>query len=307
MISDTMEISIPYVITETDLSLEPGMVLHAPIRIFSLGSFGVSVEALKKDLGHTYETLQWDYYDVRRQQLAVLEEIYSGEGEKLKPHLESFYKGVTTLDDVEKYFGKMNADQYQRISRITPFRKRAFTKFVLRFNENSEYEMIKVPVEEFKQDTDDYRAWSRKFRELDDEVVNNPMFISLLNGIVRIILEVEPGLRAIEIGVHQVSIIAREKEPVTNSPEGIHQDGSKYIVSALVIEKRNITGGVSNIYLDDKGENKILSFELSEGEGLFQIDQGSVLWHDISPIYINNTENGGGCRNILGFDINIIK
>ena len=33
-----------------------------------------------------------------------------------------------------------------------------------------------------------------------------------------------------------------------NSPEGVHQMGADYIVSALVINRINLKGGISDIY-----------------------------------------------------------
>ena len=34
-----------------------------------------------------------------------------------------------------------------------------------------------------------------------------------------------------------------QHQNATNAPEGIHQDGADYIVSALVLERKNIKGG----------------------------------------------------------------
>ncbi|MDY3245082.1 2OG-Fe dioxygenase family protein [Campylobacter sp.] len=41
----------------------------------------------------------------------------------------------------------------------------------------------------------------------------------------------------------------------TNSPEGIHQDGMDFIMSAFVIDRKNINGAKSIIYENDKNKN----------------------------------------------------
>jgi len=92
-------------------------------------------------------------------------------------------------------------------------------------------------------------------------------------------------------------------QPADNAPEGIHQDGADYIVSALVIERRNVQGGTSIIYGPDK-QTIYLTVTLQPGQGIFQADQGSDLWHDVTPIVLElNSSGGEGVRNILGFDI----
>lgn len=80
-------------------------------------------------------------------------------------------------------------------------------------------------------------------------------------------------------------------EIVTNSPEGVHQDGCEYIVSALVIDRFNVTGGESRVYCSNQ-EKMILSHVLNEGEGLLHADKHSSLWHEVTPISLYDEKKG---------------
>jgi hypothetical protein len=90
---------------------------------------------------------------------------------------------------------------------------------------------------------------------------------------------------------------------VTNAPEGIHQDGSDYIVSALVIERRGVVGGESIVLGPDK-RTEYLRHTLQEGQGIFQADVGSPLWHWATPVRPAAPSSGEeAVRNILGYDV----
>ena len=85
-----------------------------------------------------------------------------------------------------------------------------------------------------------------------------------------------------------------------NAPEGIHQDGADYIVSALIFNKYNIINDNSIIY--NNHLEPIYQTQLQEGEGIFQND--TDLWHDIT--ILEAQEGYLGYRDILGLDLNII-
>jgi hypothetical protein len=84
----------------------------------------------------------------------------------------------------------------------------------------------------------------------------------------------------------------------------LHQDGYDYIVSALVIERKNIIGGISQVFADDK-KTKLLSTKLNPGQGILQPDQGTSFWHNVTPFsVIPQTEVG--YRSSIGFDIGVL-
>ena len=99
-------------------------------------------------------------------------------------------------------------------------------------------------------------------------------------------------------------LVETAKERITsNSPEGIHQDGYDYIVSALVVERKNISGGISEIFANDK-KSKILSTTLQPGFGLLQPDLNTDLWHHVTKI---QPTSDIGFRSSIGFDIALIR
>ena len=73
-----------------------------------------------------------------------------------------------------------------------------------------------------------------------------------------------------------MGVVARENQAGDNSPEGPHEDGADFIVSALVIDRENISGGESQIYekRNDGTLQKVFGHVLREGEFLFQADTG---------------------------------
>ncbi|WP_238699289.1 2OG-Fe dioxygenase family protein [Helicobacter sp. MIT 05-5294] len=105
--------------------------------------------------------------------------------------------------------------------------------------------------------------------------------------------------------VHHVLVECIDGESATNSPEGIHQDGVDFIVSAFVVESKNIGGGESMIYLEDK-KTKVFQTTLKEGQGILQADKNSCLWHEVTPIYPLNKDLPA-YRSSIGFDIEIMQ
>jgi hypothetical protein len=134
---------------------------------------------------------------------------------------------------------------------------------------------------------------------LDDDT------IKIINHFSGIIFEGNTDVNKIGIDIHYTIIYADNIGLISNSPEGIHQDGMDYIISALVIERNNIRGGVSSVYYPNHN-NKILEIELQEGMGIFQPDMNTNLWHSVNNIYIDN-EQCSGFRSTIGFDFEVIK
>ena len=138
-------------------------------------------------------------------------------------------------------------------------------------------------------------------------VTSHPEFKKLLVRIAEIVEGIHKKPEELSITTHQVGIVARHGKFGDNSPEGIHQDGVDYIVSALVVERKSIQGGMSNVYGADR-KTLYLTTTLHPGEGIFQTDKGSPFWHNVTPISLNhgNPYCSVGERNIFGFDITII-
>ena len=122
---------------------------------------------------------------------------------------------------------------------------------------------------------------------------------SLFIPIISLVHYYESSIKQIIIDVHQVRLLSYNNQPSDNAPEGIHQDGADYIISALVLNKCNIENDHSIIY--DKNKKELYRTNLNLGEFIFQDDKN--LWHDITPL--KAIENYNGYRDILGFDIKL--
>jgi hypothetical protein len=126
----------------------------------------------------------------------------------------------------------------------------------------------------------------------------------LMECFAELVRERHPECKKLRMNVHQMFIFADILSAGDNAPEGVHQDGADYIVSALVIERAGILGGESIVYGPDK-KTVYFGRTLAEGEGIFQTDKG--LWHYVTPIRENPAVPPDyGHRSILGFDMDIV-
>ena len=78
----------------------------------------------------------------------------------------------------------------------------------------------------------------------------------------------------------KLRLLSFANQPSDNAPEGIHQDGADYIISAMILNKHNIENDTSVIY--DENKKEIFRTNLNTGDFIFQDD--IKLWHDIKPI-----------------------
>ena len=151
----------------------------------------------------------------------------------------------------------------------------------------------------FEQKVADFRKQPRMFSGMEQHVVEGDAFLSLLSQLSSLVLLPRPNIDKLQVDVHQVRLLSMSGNAADNAPEGVHQDGADYIVSALVLNRHNVTNDMSVVY--DKDQQELYRTTLQEGEFMFQDDKH--LWHDIKPI--RATENPVGYRDILGFDFTI--
>jgi len=144
------------------------------------------------------------------------------------------------------------------------------------------------------------KSEKRKFTLLEPEIVDNSFFLYLMTQTCALsLLNSQKRISSFNVSLHQVRQISYPGVESHNAPEGIHQDGVDYIVSAFVLKRYNIKGGESIIY--DKDKNQIDQITLKHGEGLFQNDK--KLWHYVTPI--QSKRDYIGYRDIIGLDITI--
>ena len=190
---------------------------------------------------------------------------------------------------------------YHNLPMDTPTRFRRYQKFKVNCDQNH-LEFILNDDYSFQQNVPDDRCKTRYFQPIESHVLNNDFYYLITQILGLTIIHHPQPIQSLEVSVHQVRLIAgmENNHQADNAPEGIHQDGADYIVSALIFNKYNIINDNSIIY--NNNLEQLYQTQLQEGEGIFQND--TDLWHDITtlqaqPGYL-------GYRDILGLDLNII-
>lgn len=283
---------------------------NGPITLFNCAQCGVDMKQLQHSLQDAYSEYEWDLYLLQQNKIAIIKERAS------KKEIEStknsvwldLYLGKTKDSEIPKIFKTLPMEAFKKLSSLKPTRKRCVSEYEIYWNDR--WTIERVPSKPFAQanalisniDEIDYRTSERKFKELPNELFNENLR-SLLISVSQKIRDIQQEnlkLKKINAVVHHTAVYCYPDQVSTNSPEGIHQDGMDYIVSALVIERKNISGGKSIIYGSDK-KTKILQYELQEGQGLFQPDAGTDLWHEVTPIAARDGAPTA-FRSIIGFD-----
>lgn len=283
-------------------------VAACTIRHFHLLELGVDAVSLIAAMNPTFDTLPWDRYDVRLRQTQLLERHFARSDEGFRALCKRYIFSDAAPREITALVEQLAPAERRQFDSFEPFRRRAICRFRLTRLPAGDWHAARQPHHEFSMQVDDYRAGGRKFAEMPDAVIDHVEFRKLLCGVGDLVAAVEPAARHLNFTVHQISTIARQAAPASNAPEGVHQDGADYIVSALVIDRRSVTGGVSVIYGPDR-TTEVHRVCLLPGEGLFHVDAGSPLWHDVTEICTGSGGDGNerGVRNILGFDIHVAR
>nr|WP_309689070.1 2OG-Fe dioxygenase family protein [Armatimonas sp.] len=280
-----------------------------PFRVFTLEQLGIDRARFLTELAPSFHALAWDIYDVRREQVQRLLHAFPEETSRLQQFLRDYWTEQATLGVVEDLLSRLPTAERVALESVAPYRRRAMARFRLELT-GLGWQEERLPdntrFAQGKLNTGDLRALPRRFAPMACAVVDNPLFARLREGVAELVAKARPGVGTLTLTVHQMSVVCHPGQAATNSPEGIHQDGADYIVSALVVERRGVTGGMSRVFGPDR-EAVLLSHTLQPGEGLFQADTGSPLWHDVTPVHRSESAESDGIRSILGFDIRLEK
>lgn len=279
-----------------------------PILKFKLQDVGIDLSKLQ-NICPTYISLPWDMYLVKRDQVNFLIEKFPLLKQFfLESFLPDYFADKVTLFDVRKFIDRLNKEDIAAFEEIQPYRRRGISSFLLeKSGEDFEWNIEQLPYVPYRQKSDvllDYRNLPRSFPPSPVEVTSNDEFRKILAYLATFTdIAEKRKTKKIKIICQQVGIISKpdDNREESNAPEGIHQDGCDYIVSALVVERKGIVGGESVVYAEDK-KTELLRTLLLEGDAIFQADAGSPLWHDVEPIESDGSPVQG-VRNIIGYDI----
>lgn len=173
-------------------------------------------------------------------------------------------------------FSSINLDSsvLKTISLFIPSRKRLISKYIIDIK-NENFKIERIPADNFLQslvfivdEKFDYRKSERKFKELPDNLFNDNLITMLKFLPFKIGRYAKKSKFAIT--AHHTLIFCENGRKSTNSPEGMHQDGMDFIMSAFVIDRQNINGAKSIIYANDK-KTKIFETILKNGQLFSQI------------------------------------
>ena len=296
-------------ITEKEISESTNSPVFSPILCADLSFFGIAKDLFLAEFSDSFQTMAWDYYDVKRKQFELLKEHH------FDVSFDSF-RDYYQADDQDQfsYLSSLITDQslLSKCLAINPWRRRSVCSFEVLLKE--EITLSRTQPSAFSQDVDadDIRSLPREFQQTVNVIADNIHFHSFIKKVAAYAQKVTPhiDITKMTITAHFMSVKARQHVPVNNSPEGAHEDGADFIVSALVINRQNIKGAASQVLekLPDGKMINIFERELQEGEFLFQADTGEEkhygndLWHYVTPFYVDDPEKESW-RDIIGLDI----
>lgn len=188
-----------------------------------------------------------------------------------------------------------------------PKRLRRYSRCIVDVRDLDNFKIYKKSHEAFKQRVSDKRGQTRYFDPIEDRVISNKYMTDLI-GQTSALSYLYHGymgeggclMKEIHVDVHQVRQMVYPGGCSSNSPEGIHRDGADCIVSAFVFDRRNIDGGDTIIY--DENKSQIFKTTLKPGLGMFQEDR--KLYHHVTDIV--SKPPMVGYRDILGLDFTYI-
>jgi len=156
------------------------------------------------------------------------------------------------------------------------YRLRRYSK--IKLSDTDHFKYMKMESEAFNQSAH-YNQFQggvdRKFEDIEDDVIESGGMLEMCDTF----LESSGFSDDHQIEIHQMRIITRDElTPV--SPEGVHQDGYRFI-AMVGINRYNITGG--NLLVCKTYEGKpIVDFPLESGEMIMLDDR--AMWHDAAQI-----------------------
>lgn len=299
-------------ITEKDISKKIGRLIQSPIRIGNIEDLGIDYVVFFEAFGSWFDNLEADEYLVRKNQLEYLQSVLEHESHAITELYKTYFEqgqSTTALSPFLNQLSKAQLKEFTCVSNAT--RYRSIAEFSVVFNDST-ISIKRNENEVYTQAVRDSRSWKRKFNQKCTHQTENPLFKKLIEKFASITKEIHPEIKELRFVAHSMRIYSNGLVPAENSPEGIHEDGANYIVSALVVNRTNCSGAESQIYECVEGSKELIyTHELQPGEFIFQADTGEEktfgndLWHHVTAMRPLD-ENVPGIRDIIGFDIDII-
>lgn len=292
-----------YTYFDTEVSIGAPDVL----RFTSLEKLGIDQDKMITELIPSFWRLEPDIYDSQREKMRFLMEKAGHEACKspqMQQRLVQFYANELKLDDFTEVAHLLSTRERDTLNAICATRRRAATAFELSLK-NQSWEIAVGNLGPFVQDNvdrNDVRAVPRFFPPVCQSVTGSDCLRKFLTSIAWLTHEVSSA-KKMRMVLHQIRVIADNVRAGDNAPEGRHQDNANFVVTAAILERKNITGAESIVSNSD-GSRVYFSRELQVGELLFHADTPSQLWHDVTPMRpLKGCAEGS--RSRFGLDIHV--
>nr|BFD32256.1 2OG-Fe dioxygenase family protein [Pigmentibacter ruber] len=159
--------------------------------------------------------------------------------------MKKFYK-LKKINNISQEltlsFQKLPLDSYTKAN--YDFRKRRFS--IGKFNYNKVIHWYTNNVFFQSLETNSYNGnLNRNFENIDDNVLKE-IETQILPNII-----CELPLSEYQVGIHQIRVFSEDNTLGLVAPEGIHQDGFKFL-AICCIAKKNISGAITQIIDQDK-------------------------------------------------------
>ena len=286
--------------------------VSAPIKKVHLGELGIDRQSFLMRLAPTFYNLSFDAYDPA---LAAEEYVRTAFRDVYSANEKSWLMLWNELS--ERHFGDalagpaywsslVSSEAQSVLLAIRPYRRRSCFQYHAKPDSTPfRWHLREVGTPTFTQAVTDARARPRRFESAHPAVYRDPDVLLLIAMVCELIRQMPSVVASsFKVTLHQMLTYATAATGSKPAPEGTHQDGSPFILSALVIERQNITGGVSSVYYT-KREALAFRSELQPGEGILQSDRHHALWHGVSPIFaVDATKTA--FRSIIGLDIDFL-
>lgn len=202
--------------------------------------------------------------------------------------IEAFQVPSKVAARVAPFFDQLPPDKYIN----SDHRFRAYARFQ---SENGN--IIKLPHSKFKQSSQVNRVLGdveRDFSDMSQDMVNTSEFQHLLKSFME-------STGAIDdhsvVDVHQIRVTCDHDAASAPAPEGIHQDGFRY-VGIFCVQRKNISGGYTQIFASPVEQHPHMNTVLEENQ--FVILNDERFYHYISET-LSNIEGQKGVRDVFVF------
>ncbi|MCY4046257.1 MAG: 2OG-Fe dioxygenase family protein [Cellvibrionales bacterium] len=289
--------------------------INLPIQLINTHDLAFDIKKIQSSYVPYYEQhYAWDDYLLRQNQLAFIQANTSKSiTDTHKVTFSEYFLGHHSANILQPFFDDFDDKKMKAFTAIKPTRKRLISEYTIIKNIDG-WQIEREKARPFTQcygklvDTTKnpiYNISERSFKELPKAMESAELHQLLSSICQRLHDQLANHPKGFNIVVHHTIVYCYPDMQGSNAPEGIHQDGIDFIISAFVIDRKNIQGGKSIIYGKDK-KTPIFQGTLMPGQGILQADKDSELWHSVTPIACDSDDNIG-YRSTLGFDITLRK